>query len=39
MSDKKALIELSKEGSPLSDKEVAQLYKLLYKFLEGELIK
>ncbi|MCR5227925.1 MAG: MarR family transcriptional regulator [Eubacterium sp.] len=28
-------IELSKEGSPLSDKEVAQLYKLLYKFLEA----
>lgn len=27
--------ELAKEGTALSDKEAAQLYKLLYKFLEG----
>ncbi|MCR4739778.1 MAG: MarR family transcriptional regulator [Lachnospiraceae bacterium] len=27
--------ELAKKGSPLSEKDAAQLYKLLYKFLEG----
>ncbi|MCR4787662.1 MAG: MarR family transcriptional regulator [Lachnospiraceae bacterium] len=27
--------ELAKQGSPLSEKESVQLYKLLYKFLEG----
>ena len=27
--------KLAGEGSPLSEKEAAQLYKLLYKFLEG----
>ena len=27
--------ELAKSGSPLSEKEAAQLYKLLYKFLEA----
>ncbi|MCR5651041.1 MAG: MarR family transcriptional regulator [Lachnospiraceae bacterium] len=28
-------LELAKKGSPLSEKEAGQLYKLLYKFLEG----
>ena len=28
-------LALAQEGSPLSDKEAAELYRLMYKFLEG----
>ena len=28
-------LELSKKGSPLTDKEASEMYRLLYKYLEG----
>ena len=31
------LKNLEKEGSPLTEKDVKELYRLLYKFLEGAM--